>query len=118
MKVIKETVFNLSGEIDSLDLRDLIVGIFNDDYGILSGELSTEDLKISGSRKNDDIQLIVDAQLKDFKFSSTNEDSPSIDDLDCDLKVNQNLNTRSNFSLSSLGNCTSQEFSWDRTGSI
>lgn len=118
VKVIKETVFNLSGEIDSLDLRDLIVGIFNDDYGILSGELSTEDLKISGSRKNDDIQLIVDAQLKDFKFSSTNEDSPSIDDLDCDLKVNQNLNTRSNFSLSSLGNCTSQEFSWDRTGEV
>lgn len=117
-KVIKETVFNLSGEIDSLDLRDLIVRIFNDDYGILSGELSTENLKINGSRKKDDIQLSGDAQLSDFKFNSENETGPSIDDLDCNLEVNQSLNSSSSFSLASTGNCTSQEFSWDRTGEV
>ncbi len=117
-KVIKETVFNLSGEIDTLDLRDLMVRIFNDDKGLLSGELNTGNLKITGSRKEDDIHLNGDAHLKNFKFSSENEDDPSVNDLDCDLKVNQNFNSASSFSLSSTGKCTAQEFSWDKTGAV
>jgi len=117
-KVIKETVFNLSGKTDSLDLRDLMVRIFDDDKGLISGELSTENLKISGSRAKDNIQLNGDAHLKDFIFSPENEDTPSVDSLVCDLEFTQNLSASSSFSLSSRGKCSAKEFLWDKTGQV
>ncbi|MEX1000368.1 MAG: hypothetical protein WD000_10510, partial [Thermodesulfobacteriota bacterium] len=117
-KVIKETVINLSGEIDTLDLRDLMVRIFNDDKGLLSGELNTGNLKITGSRKEDDIHLSGNTHLKGFKFNPKDENDPGVNDLDCNLKVNQNLNSASSFSLSSTGKCTAQRFSWDKTGVV
>ena len=117
-KVVKETVFNLSGEIDAIDLRDIVVKIFGDDKGILSGELNTKNLKISGSREKNDVNLIADIFLNNFKYSSEDKDDPSIDDLNCNLRVNQSLSGSNNFDLSSTGKCRAQEFSWDKTGQV
>ncbi|GJM15704.1 MAG: hypothetical protein DHS20C13_10310 [Thermodesulfobacteriota bacterium] len=117
-KVLEETIFNLSGQADSLDLKALMVRIFNDDKGIVSGQLSTENLKISGSRAKHNINLSSDAHLKDFKFSSDSDDDPSIDSLDCELKVKQHFTSSNNFMLSSNGKCTADQFSWDKTGVV
>lgn len=116
--VIRDTVFNLSGTISTLDLRDILVRIFDHDYGILSGKLNPENLKISGSRTKESIQLSGNAGLRDFIFNSENETGPSIDNLNCELKVNQSLHSSNNFLLSSLGKCTAGEFNWDRTGPV
>lgn len=117
-KVIKETVFNLSGELKSLDLRDTIVRILGDDNGILSGELKTEQLKITGSREKNDIYLNVDTNLNEFRYRSEGENGPKVEKLDCDLKFNQKLNTASGFPLSASGDCTAGEFYWDKTGIV
>lgn len=117
-KVIKETVFNLSGEVDTLNLRDIVVKIFGDDKGILSGELNTQNLQISGSRQKSDVSLIADTILNNFKYNSENEAGPSIDDLNCELKVNQSLNSSSSFLLSSIGKCKAGGFVWDKTGEV
>ncbi len=117
-KVIEDTIFNLSGKADSLDLRGLMVRIFNDDKGIVSGELRPENLKISGSRAKDNINLSSDAHLKDFKFSSDSDGDPSIDSLDCDLKVKQHFASSNNFMFSSSGKCAADEFFWDKTGAV
>lgn len=117
-KVIKETVFNLSGELKALDLRDTVVRIFGDDNGILSGELKTEQINITGSRKKNDIHLSADTNLKEFGYRSEGEDGPNVDKLDCGLKINQKLNTSSGFPLTARGDCTAGEFYWDKTGVV
>lgn len=117
-KVTKETIFNLTGETDPLNIGDLMVQIFGDDRGLLSGEMSTENLKIAGSRANNDIQLSSDAILSGFNFKSEKEDDPSLSAVKCDLKVKQSLNSSNSFSLSSTGNCLAEEFLWDKTGEV
>jgi hypothetical protein len=116
--LIKETVFNLSGELSPIDLKDLMVKVFGGDKGILSGELKTKNLKLSGSREKNNIMLSGEALLNDFKYHPEVQGDPEITDLSCGLKISQDLNAADSFGLTSSGNCTAGEFMWDKTGEV
>ena len=117
-KVTKETIFNLTGQTDQLNIGDLMVQIFGDDRGLLSGEFTTKNLKVTGSRAKGDIQLSGDGLLESFNFKSEKEDDPKVSKVDCKLKINQNLDPSANFSLTSNGTCSAQMFLWDKTGPV
>ncbi len=117
-KVTKDMVFNLKGIADPLNIEQLMVQIFGDDRGLLSGELTTKNLKIVGSRAKGDIRLSGDSSLKGFNFKSGKKDDPTVSTVNCELKINQNLGSSSSFSLSSKGECTAQKFLWDKTGVV
>lgn len=117
-EVIKQTVFNLTGDLDTLDLNHIMVKLFGNDRGILSGEFNSKDLKLSGSREKNSIQLTGNALLTGFKYSSDNEGGPSVSDVDCNLRVNQKFSGETSFPLSASGKCTAGEFNWDMTGII
>ncbi len=117
-EVTKQTVFNLTGSTDPLDIENLMVVVFGDDSGRLSGELSTEMLKITGSRAGGDIRLSGDASLAGFNFKSDREDDPNISGVDCDIEVKQGLGAEGDFSLSSNGTCTADGLLWEKTGQM
>ncbi len=117
-QVTKQTVFKLAGSADPLDIEQLMVKVLGDDSGRLSGELSTEQLKITGSRAKGDIRVTGDVSLAAFNFKSDIEDDPNVSGVACDLKFKQDFGDGSSFSLSSNGTCTADKFLWDKTGSI
>ncbi|MEE9176486.1 MAG: hypothetical protein V3U19_09975, partial [Thermodesulfobacteriota bacterium] len=45
----------------------------------------------------DDIRLSGDVILSGFKFNPAKEDTPSVNNLDCELDFKQNLNVSSSF---------------------
>ena len=69
-KVTNEMVFNLVGETGPLNIENLMVQVFGDDRGLLSGELATKNLKVLGSRAKSNINLTADTSLKSFNFKS------------------------------------------------
>ncbi len=117
-KVTKETVFNLTGKTEPLNIGDLMVQIFGDDRGLLSGDLTTKNIKITGARASDNIRLSGDVTLAGFNFNSEEEGNPSVSSVNCNLKVKQNLGATNNFSLSSNGSCRAEKFLWARTGQV
>ena len=117
-KVTDELIFNLTGNTETLNINDFIVKMLGDNKNILSGNLNTKNLKVSGSKTKDDIRLSGDVILSGFKFNSEKEDTPSVNNLDCELDFKQNLNVSSSFSFSSLGKCSVEEFFWDKTGEV
>ena len=117
-KVTKDTVFNIKGNADPVNIEQLMVQIFGDDRGLLSGELTTKNLKILGSRAKGDVRLSGNAILDGFNFKSEKEDDPSVSNVNCELKINQALGSSSSFLLSSNGTCSAVKFLWDRTGAV
>ncbi|MCZ6528014.1 MAG: hypothetical protein O6702_04705, partial [Candidatus Dadabacteria bacterium] len=91
-KVTDELIFNLTGNTETLNINDFMVKMLGDNKDILSGKLNTKNLKVSGSKAKDDIRLSGVAILNGFKFNPEKEDTPSVNNLDCELDFKQNLN--------------------------
>ncbi len=117
-KVTDEVVFNLAGNTEPLNLKDFMDQISGDDKDLLSGELASRDLKVTGSRAKDDVKISGYALVDGFIFNPEQDDTPKVKNVGCKLNFRQHLNLSNGFSLSSNGNCTVEEFLWDKTGEI
>lgn len=117
-KVTDDVIFNLTGSTETLNINDFMAKMFDDKSDILSGELNTKNLKITGSKSGDDIKLSGDAILSNLNYNPEKKDTPSVNNLECKLNFKQNLNISSSFSLSSLGKCSAEKFFWDKSGEI
>lgn len=115
--VTGEMNFNITGRAAAENLKDIVKWFPDINENELSGSVKGDNLKIEGSRKNNDIGLKGEIALDRVNFADKN-DRIKAKSLNCRLNIKENFSVNDGFSVSSLGGCSMDTFFWDEIGEL
>ncbi len=115
--VTGETDFNIVGRAGTDNLKEVVKWVPAINENELSGSIKGENLKIEGSRKNNDIALKGEIVLDRINFSDK-DGRFKAHALDCRLKIKEALSGRTDLSFSTRGVCSVETFFWEEIGEL
>ncbi|MEQ9617651.1 MAG: hypothetical protein RIG61_00575 [Deltaproteobacteria bacterium] len=116
-EVTGSTIFNLNGSAATESLKEIVKWVPEINENELAGSLYSDDLRITGSRKDQDISLRGKITLDRVNFADK-DDGVKVKDLSCGLNIEQGLAKKSDYSFSSWGDCALGTFYWDELGEV